>query len=41
MRWVKEKGDGERTQIALDGYLKLVAQEHGTIQFVGLPQRLV
>jgi hypothetical protein len=27
-----------RTQIALDLYLALVEQEHGTIQFVGLAQ---
>ncbi len=33
-RWVKAKG----AQVALDLYLKLVEQEHGTIQFVGLPQ---
>ena len=33
-RWVKEKG----AEVALDLYLKLVEQEHGTIQFVGLPQ---
>lgn len=39
VRWVKEKGKGvDRTRIALDLYLKLIEQEHGTIQFLGLPQ---
>ncbi len=40
VRWVKEKGEGDvdRKRIALDLYLKLVEQEHGTIQFLGLPQ---
>jgi Domain of unknown function (DUF4062) len=33
-RWVKDKG----AEVALDLYLKLVEQEHGMIQFVGLPQ---
>ncbi|MBC7820058.1 MAG: leucine-rich repeat domain-containing protein, partial [Planctomycetaceae bacterium] len=34
VRWVKDKG----ADVALDLYLNLVEQEHGTIQFLGMPQ---